>query len=73
MTIWAHSELLSLLADWKAAYQAASSGKAYTIGNRSLTRQDIPEIRRQLDYLQGELSALSGNSRSMRIPARIVR
>lgn len=59
-SIWSRSELLELIADWKAAYKATTSGKSYTIDNRSLTRQDISEIRRQLDWLTGELAALDG-------------
>lgn len=59
MSIWTRDELLSLLADWKAAYKAASTGKSYTIAGRSLTRQDIPAIREQLAYLERELASLS--------------
>ena len=58
MTIWTREELLGLLADWKAAYKAASTGKSYTIGDRSLTRYDLAEIRKQLAFLEGELAAL---------------
>lgn len=58
-SIWTKDELLSLIADWKAAYKAASTGKAYTIGSRSLTRQNLPEILDQLRYLQRELQALA--------------
>lgn len=57
-SIWTREELLSLLADWKAAYKAASTGKSYMIQGRSLTRYDLPEIRQQLIYLQTELTAL---------------
>lgn len=59
-SIWTREELTSLIASWKAAYAAASTSKSYSIDGRSLTRQDIPEIQRQLRYLQGELAALSG-------------
>ena len=61
MTIWTRDELLSLLADWKAAYKAASTGKSYAIGGRTLTRYDLDEIRRQLSYLENELAALPEN------------
>ncbi len=65
--IWTKEELHSSLADWKAAYKAASMGKSYTIGGRSLTRQDLPQIREQLDYLGRELRALEhGSSLQMR-------
>ena len=57
-TIWTREELLGLIACWKAAYKAASTGKSYTVQGRTLTRYDLPEIRQQLVYLQGELAAL---------------
>ena len=70
MSIWSREELLSLLADWKAAYKAASTGKSYTIGTRSLTRYDLPEIRNQLAYLENELAALDGRRGPIFVRAR---
>ena len=58
MSVWSREELLLLIADWKAAYNAVASGTSYSIGTRSLTRQDVAEIRDQLDFLQRELEAL---------------
>lgn len=67
MTIWNNrDELVMAIADWKRAYRAASSGKSYTIGSRTLTRYDIDDIRAQLDYLQGELDALDGRPSGIR-------
>ncbi|MEG2173723.1 MAG: hypothetical protein RRY29_10780 [Desulfovibrionaceae bacterium] len=62
-SIWTYEELTSLIAAYKAAYAAASTGKSYALDGRNLTRQDIPEILRQLDYLSGELASLSGQKR----------
>ncbi len=59
-SIWTRDELLSLIATWKAAYQAAATGKSYTIGGRSLTRQDLSEIRAQIKFLGNELRTLDG-------------
>jgi len=74
MSIWTHEELLDLIARWKAAYKAASSGQSYSINGRSLTRQNLSEIRSQLDFLQRELDALTGNGASLKfIKARTVR
>ena len=42
-TIWTREELLGLIACWKAAYKAASTGKSYTVQGRTLTRYDLPE------------------------------
>ena len=61
MSVWSREELLLLIADWKAAYNADSHGQSYTIGSRSLTYQNVSEIRSQLDFLQNELAALDGN------------
>ena len=51
---------------WIAADLAVSSGQAYSIGQRSLTRADVTEIRNQITYWQGVLNRLSavasGNS-----------
>ena len=59
-SIWSREELLALLADWKVAYKAASTGKSYMIQGRTLTRYELPEIRKQLAYLENELAALDG-------------
>ena len=73
MSAWTREELLSLLVDWKAAYKAASTGKSYTIGSRTLTRYDLAEIRDQIDWISSELAALSGGRVPVRVAARIVR
>ncbi|WP_165174639.1 DUF6148 family protein [Desulfovibrio sp. ZJ369] len=74
MSIWSREELLSLLADWKAAYRAASTGKSYTIQGRALTRYDLPEIRNQLSFLENELAALDrGGKGPVFVRARIRR
>ena len=73
MSAWTREELLSLLADWKAAYKAASTGRSYTIGSRTLTRYELSEIRAQIDWISSELAALSRGRGSVRVTARIVR
>lgn len=60
--LWTRSELLDLRNQWKAAYRAASTGKSYQIDGRSLTRQDLEDIRAELDYIQQQLEALDGKS-----------
>ncbi len=69
-SIWTREELLSLLADWKAAYKAASTGKSYTIDGRTLTRYELPEIRQQISYLENELAALNGRRGPVFVRAR---
>lgn len=61
-SIWTHDELATLIADWKAAYRAASTGKSYVIDGNALTRQDLPQIREQLAYLQRELAILDAGT-----------
>lgn len=73
MNIWTRDELLTLLADWKAAYRAASTGKSYAIGTRTLTRYDLPVIREQLVYLERELAALETGQRGPRMVRAVVR
>lgn len=59
-SIWTKPELEALIVTFKAAYTAALQSKSYTIGNRTLTRQDLPEIKAELEYLQSELNRASG-------------
>ena len=74
MSIWTREELLQLISSWKAAYKAASSGQSYTIDGRTLTRQNVSEIRAQLSYLERQLDALSGKGSGLkRITCRTVR
>ena len=61
-SIFTREELLNEIANWKAAYSAASTGKSYSIAGRSLTRQDLPLIREQLAFLQREMRALTTGS-----------
>lgn len=61
-SIWTRSELLELIAAWKKAYLAASTGKSYAIGSRNLTRYDIKEIEATLDKLREELATLDMGS-----------
>lgn len=59
-SIWTRPELLEMIAKWKAAYKAAATGKSYAIGSRTLTRYDLSEIRKQLEWLESELASLDG-------------
>lgn len=49
-------------------YQAAeaailSGAQSYTIGNRSLTRANLQEISKMIEYLQDEIETLEGKPR----------
>lgn len=64
MAAFTREELLELLAEWKKALMLAATGKSYTIGSgatsRTLTRYDLPEIRKTISWLEGELAAIAG-------------
>lgn len=72
-SIWTREELLSLLADWKAAYKAASTGKSYSISGRTLTRYDLADIRSQISYIESELAVLNGRRGPKRVILRVRR
>ena len=72
-SIWTREELLEDIALYKRAIRACASGSSYTIGTRSLTRQDLAELRRHLDYLTFELAALEGRRGPVLVEGRIYR
>ena len=51
-------EAQDTLRRWMAALDAASNGQAYSIGGRSLTRQDIPTIRAEIQRWHNTVTAL---------------
>lgn len=64
--IWTREELLDQIDVWKQALLKCASGQSYKIGTRELTRYDIDDIRKMLDWLKGELNALE-NGRGLRL------
>lgn len=56
--IWTREELLEQIADWKEALKKCAAGQHYKIGTRELTRYDLADIRKMLDYFTDELAAL---------------
>lgn len=72
-SIWTREELLEQIALYKAAIKACASGSSYTIGTRSLTRQNLAELRKHLDWLAGELAALEGRKGPVIVQAHIHR
>lgn len=73
MNIWTRQEITEQLQAWKAALLAASTGKSYTIGSRTLTRYDLADIRAQLKYWENELAALNSPRGIKRVQRRMVR
>lgn len=52
------AEAEAALAAWDAALRAAARGQSYSIEGRSLTRADVPEIRRTIDWLEARIARL---------------
>ena len=70
-SIWTREELDEQIALYKEALKKSASGASYTIGSRSLTRQDLPRIRDHLAYLAGELAALERGRGPVIVQARV--
>ncbi|MDR2077145.1 MAG: DUF6148 family protein [Desulfovibrio sp.] len=70
-SIWTRAELLEQVALYKKALLKCASGSSYTIGSRSLTRQDLPEIRSHLSWLASELAALEGRRGPLLVQGRV--
>lgn len=51
---------------WVAASEAVATGKSYKIGQRALTRADVAEIIRMIDYWQALVDRLSRVGAGMR-------
>ena len=71
--IWTKDELLEQIGLWKEALKRCSMGQSYKIGTRELTRYDLAEIRKMLDYLSNELAALERGRGPFLVKARIRR
>lgn len=70
-SIWTRVELDEQIALYKDALKKCASGASYSIGSRSLTRQDLPRIREHLAYLADELAALQGRRGPVMVQARV--
>ena len=62
------SEAQTHLDAWIAADTAISTGKAYTIGNRSLTRSDAAEVVKQITYWQRVVKTQAALAAGVRSP-----
>lgn len=77
MAIFTPTELAEQIAAYKAALLALATHKSYTIntgaGSRTVTKQDLPEIRNTLEYLKREQAELSGQHGPTFVTMRPVR
>lgn len=70
-----YQQALEMVDLWIAAEKALTTGKTYTIGTRSLTRVDLPEVREAINYWENEVMRLykllnGGGGRSWRVIPR---
>ncbi len=62
MSIWTLEELDEQIATYKQALLYCSKSQSYTVGQRTLSRADLPEIRRTLRWLEREKEVLEGKA-----------
>ena len=62
MPIFTAEELDSQITAYKSALLKLSTAKQYTHGGRTFLREDLPEIRKTLTWLQAEQDKLAGSS-----------
>lgn len=56
------------LRDWLAALQATAAGQSYSIGGRTLTRQDNDTIRAEIQRWHNTVTALEAEARGQQRP-----
>lgn len=63
MAIFTSEELTAQIAAWKAALLGVSTSQSYRMPDgRQLYRADLPEIRRTLEWLDSQLTALTAGA-----------
>ncbi len=60
------------LAVWKSALRAIAIGQEYEIGSRRVTRADLPEVRKLVQYYQNLVNRLSSGRRAGARVQRII-
>lgn len=68
MASWTLAEARNMLNMWIEAEKAVATSQSYSIGSRSLTRANLAEIRKSIEYWRNEVAALEkGNSNGRRV------
>jgi hypothetical protein len=62
MAIFTLAEIENQITAYKDALLAISTGKEYAIGGKSMKREDLSEIRKTLEWLDGERQQLLSSS-----------
>ena len=60
------AEAQAQLAAWEAASLATADGRAYSIGDRSLTRNNAEEIVKMINHWQQKVNSLTATSSNIR-------
>lgn len=71
MALWTLEEARSNLNLWVDAQKAIALGQAYTIGTRSLTRANLSDVMKQIQFWGNEVEKLETGRSGARI-TRIV-
>ena len=66
------AELRDQLRTVELAIDAASSGQSYSIGGRTLTRQNLPELRDQQTKLQRDIKRTESALEGVRDPSTAI-
>jgi hypothetical protein len=56
-----------MLDAWLNAEMAITTGQSYSIGSRSLTRANLGEVRKSVDYWEKKVALLSGKASKRRV------
>lgn len=68
--MWTLVEAKEYLQVWVSASLAVATGQSYKIGRRELTRANLSEIKKMIDFWRSEVSRLESGRKS---GARILR
>ena len=70
MAIYTLAEIETEISTYKAALTGLAAGKSIQIGDKTLTRHDIPTVREHLQYLDQQRSALTASPAQSRAYGR---
>lgn len=60
MAAWMLIEAREHLAAWLRADKALATGQSYRIGNRTLERVDVDEVKERISFWKSEVAKLEG-------------
>lgn len=72
MASWTLEKARQMLDMWVEAEMAVATSQSYTIGSRSLTRANLAEIRKAIEYWRNEVAALESKNSNGRRVVRVI-